>query len=69
MIMTMQEELEVIPHLQIQLDRQPILPGVVVVEDLEIANFPNKTQVFQFQVLMVDPVVEEDKEMVMHLLH
>tara|TARA_B100000085_G_scaffold270867_1_gene283704 strand:+ start:471 stop:716 length:246 start_codon:yes stop_codon:yes gene_type:complete len=68
-IIQMQEALEVIPHLKIQLGRQPTLPEVVEEEDLEIAIFPIKTQVFQFQGLMVDLVEEEDKEMVMHLLH
>ena len=48
--MTMQEELDGNTTLyRSRLDRQPTLPEVVVVEDLEIAIFPIKTQVFQFR--------------------
>ena len=64
----MLEDKEITPHLQIQLGPQPILSGVVEEEDLEIAIFPIKTQVLQLHQL-VEAVVVEDKEMVMHLLH
>ena len=61
----MQEELEVIPVTD-QADRQPTLEVVVV--GLRNSVFQSKP-VISVPGLMVDPVVEEDKEMVLHLLH